>query len=318
MDVTAPAAPRPARPVAASTWNLVKTYGRGDAAVQALDGVSLQIPAARFTAIMGPSGSGKSTLMHLLAGLDTATSGQVMLGETDLTACNDAQLTALRRDRIGYVFQSFNLLPQLTAEQNIELPARLAGRAIGPAWRAMLIDLLGIGRRLGHRPTELSGGQQQRVAVARALLGQPEVVFADEPTGNLDTTSGQELLDLLRGSVRNIGQTVVMVTHDPIAASYADEVVLLRDGQMVGVLPNPRPDTVLAALSSLSRTAAPNGRPAGAPQGQPAGAPNGQPAGAPHGQPVGVPPGQPAGVPYGRPAGARHGRHAGPQMRAGA
>jgi putative ABC transport system ATP-binding protein len=324
--VSAPAAPRPPLPVAASTWNLVKTYGRGDAAVQALDGVSLQIPAARFTAIMGPSGSGKSTLMHLLAGLDTATSGQVMLGGTDLTACNDAQLTALRRDRIGYVFQSFNLLPQLTAEQNIELPARLAGRAVDPAWRAMLIDLLGIGSRLGHRPTELSGGQQQRVAVARALLGRPEVVFADEPTGNLDTASGQELLDLLRGSVRNIGQTVVMVTHDPIAASYADEVVLLRDGQLAGVLPNPRPDTVLAALSSLSRAAPPNGRPAGAPQGQdgghhgqPVGPPPGQPVGPPQGQPVGPPHGQPVGVPYGGPAGPPLGRHAGPpQTRAGA
>jgi putative ABC transport system ATP-binding protein len=265
--VTAPAAPRPARPVAASTWNLVKIYGRGDAAVRALDGVSLQIPAARFTAIMGPSGSGKSTLMHLLAGLDTATSGQVWLGATDLTACTDAQLTALRRDRIGYVFQSFNLLPQLTAEQNIELPARLAGRAIDPGWRATLINLLGIGNRLGHRPTELSGGQQQRVAVARALLGRPEVVFADEPTGNLDTGSGHELLDLLRGSVRSIGQTVVMVTHDPIAASYADEVVLLRDGQLAGVLPNPRPDTVLAALSSPSRAGGFDGLPAVAPQG---------------------------------------------------
>jgi putative ABC transport system ATP-binding protein len=277
--VPAPAAPRPLHPVAASTWNLVKIYGRGDVAVRALDGVSLQIPAARFTAIMGPSGSGKSTLMHLLAGLDTASSGQVMLGGTDLTACNDAQLTALRRDRIGYVFQSFNLLPQLTAEQNIELPARLAGRQIDPAWRAMLVDLLGIGRRLGHRPTELSGGQQQRVAVARALLGRPEVVFADEPTGNLDTASGHELLDLLRGSVRNIGQTVVMVTHDPIAASYADEVVLLRDGQLAGVLPNPRPDTVLAALSSLSRAGGPQGRPASPPHGQVAGPPHRQFAG---------------------------------------
>jgi putative ABC transport system ATP-binding protein len=316
--VTTAAAPRSAPAVAASAWNLVKIYGRGDAAVRALDGVSLQIPAARFTAIMGPSGSGKSTLMHLLAGLDTATSGQVMLGGTDLTACNDAQLTALRRDRIGYVFQSFNLLPQLTAEQNIELPARLSGRSIDQTWRAMLIDLLGIGMRLGHRPTELSGGQQQRVAVARALLGRPEVVFADEPTGNLDTASGHELLDLLRGSVRNIGQTVVMVTHDPIAASYADEVILLRDGQLAGVLPNPRPDSVLAALSSLSRTAAPNGMSAGGPQAQPVGGPHGQPVGPPHIQHTGLPHGQPVGAPYGGPAGAPRGRHAGPQTRAGA
>jgi putative ABC transport system ATP-binding protein len=296
------AAPRPAPAVAAATWNLTKIYGSGDAAVRALDGVSLQIPAARFTAIMGPSGSGKSTLMHLLAGLDTATSGQVMLGGTDLTGCSDAQLTALRRDRIGFVFQSFNLLPQLTAEQNIELPARLAGRPIDPAWRATLVDLLGIGRRLGHRPTELSGGQQQRVAVARALLGRPEVVIADEPTGNLDTVSGHELLDLLRGSVRSIGQTVVMVTHDPVAASYADEVVLLRDGRLAGVLPNPRPDTVLAALSSLSRSPAPDGPPPGSPHGQPQGGP---PPGPPHGGP-------PPGPPHPGPPAAPHGRSTGP------
>ncbi|TQM38548.1 ABC transporter ATP-binding protein [Pseudonocardia cypriaca] len=298
--MTAPAAPRPARPVAASTWNLVKIYGRGAAAVQALNGVSLQIPAARFTAIMGPSGSGKSTLMHLLAGLDTATSGQVRLGETDLTRCSDAHLTALRRDRIGYVFQSFNLLPQLTAEQNIELPARLAGRAIDPGWRSMLIGMLGLGNRMRHRPTELSGGQQQRVAVARALLGRPEVVFADEPTGNLDTASGHELLDLLRGSVRNTGQTVVMVTHDPIAASYADEVVLLRDGHLAGVLPNPRPDTVLAALSSLSRAGGLGGRPGG-PHGGPPRPPDTGPM--PEQPWDGPPPGRFAGPPM-RPAGA--------------
>jgi putative ABC transport system ATP-binding protein len=201
---------------------------------------------------MGPSGSGKSTLMHLLAGLDTATAGRVLLGDTDLTTCSDAQLTALRRDRIGFVFQAFNLLPQLTAEQNIELPARLAGRRPDPGWRAALVELLGIGNRLRHRPTELSGGQQQRVAVARALLGRPEVVFADEPTGNLDTASGHELLNLLRRSVRDFGQTVVMVTHDPVAASFADEVVLLRDGRVAGSVPRPRPDTVMAALSAVS------------------------------------------------------------------
>jgi putative ABC transport system ATP-binding protein len=229
----------------------VKIHGRGDAAVRALDGVDVVIPAARFTAIMGPSGSGKSTLMHLLAGLDTATSGHVLLGDTDLTTCSDAQLTALRRDRIGFVFQSFNLLPQLTAAQNIELPAKLAGRKPDPGWRDHLVGLLGIADRLNHRPTQMSGGQQQRVAVARALLGRPEVVFADEPTGNLDTASGQELLHLLRTSVQQLGQTVVMVTHDPVAASFADEVVLLRDGRVAGSLPHPRPDTVLAALSSL-------------------------------------------------------------------
>jgi putative ABC transport system ATP-binding protein len=275
--VTTAAAPQAAR-AAATTWDLAKIYGRGDAAVHALNGVSLQIPAARFTAIMGPSGSGKSTLMHLLAGLDTATSGKVLLGDTDLTECNDGQLTALRRERIGFVFQSFNLLPQLTAAQNIELPARMAGRPIDPAWRSTLIDLLGIGARMAHRPTQMSGGQQQRVAVARALVGRPEVVFADEPTGNLDTTSGHELLDLLRTSVRNMGQTVVMVTHDPIAASYADEVVLLRDGQLAGRLPNPRPDSVLAALSSLSGPAGPTG-PSGPRHGPPPGSHGGPPPG---------------------------------------
>jgi putative ABC transport system ATP-binding protein len=250
--VTTAAAPRPTYAAAATTTDLVKVYGRGDAAVRALDGVNLAIPAAHFTAIMGPSGSGKSTLMHLLAGLDTATSGRVALGATDLTACSDAQLTALRRDRIGFVFQNFNLLPQLTARQNIELPARLAGRRTDPGWYSVLVDLLGIGARMDHRPTQLSGGQQQRVAVARALLGRPEVVFADEPTGNLDTASGHELLHLLRRSVREFGQTVVMVTHDPVAASFADGVILLRDGRLAGGMANPRPETVLAALSTLS------------------------------------------------------------------
>ncbi|GAA3090543.1 ABC transporter ATP-binding protein [Pseudonocardia yunnanensis] len=246
-----PVAARHLRP-AARAIGLMKVHGRGDAAVRALDGVDLTVPAARFTAIMGPSGSGKSTLMHLLAGLDTATSGHVLLGDTDLGACSDAQLTALRRDRIGFVFQAFNLLPQLTAEQNIDLPARLAGRRPDRAWRDHLVGLLGIADRLTHRPTQLSGGQQQRVAVARALLGRPEVVFADEPTGNLDTASGHELLHLLRTSVRDLGQTVVMVTHDPVAASFADEVVLLRDGTVAGWLPDPRPESVLSALSALS------------------------------------------------------------------
>jgi putative ABC transport system ATP-binding protein len=239
-----------ADPRAMRTTDLVKVYGRGGAAVRALDGVSLDVPAGRFTAIMGPSGSGKSTLMHLMAGLDTATSGSVRLGGVELTRCTDAQLTAVRRDRVGFVFQAFNLLPQLTAEQNIDLPARLAGRHPDPHRRAELIDLLGLRARLGHRPAELSGGQQQRVALARALLGQPDVVFADEPTGNLDTTTGQEVLELLRHSVHRLGQTVVMVTHDPVAASYADEAVLLRDGRLAGSLTSPRPETVVAALRS--------------------------------------------------------------------
>ncbi len=220
-------------PPAASTTDLVKTYGRGPAAVRALDGVSLDIPAGRFTAVMGPSGSGKSTLMHLLAGLDTATAGTVRLGGTDLTTCSDAELTRIRRDRVGFVFQSFNLLPQLTAAQNIDLPARLAGRRPDPEWRSTLVDLLGLTDRLGHRPAELSGGQQQRVAMARALLGRPEVVFADEPTGNLDSAAGREVLALLGTAVRDLGGTVVMVTHDPVAAGHADEVLLMRDGRCV-------------------------------------------------------------------------------------
>ena len=243
-------------PACATTVDLVKVHGRGGSAVRALDGVSLRIPAGMFTAVMGPSGSGKSTLLHCLAGLDTATSGRVLLGDTDLGTLSDAQLTAVRRDRLGFVFQSFNLLPQLTAAQNIDLPARIAGRRPDPMWRASLIDLLGIGDRLDHRPSELSGGQQQRVAVARALLGRPEIVFADEPTGNLDTASGHELLDLLRTSVRELGRSVVMVTHDPVAASFADGVLLLCDGRVAGSLPDPRPETVLAALSSLSGAAA--------------------------------------------------------------
>jgi putative ABC transport system ATP-binding protein len=237
---------------AARAVGLVKTYGRGAAAVHALDGVTLDVPAAAFTAIMGPSGSGKSTLMHLLAGLDTATSGQVFLGDTDLGACGDRELTAIRRDRIGFVFQSFNLLPQLTAAQNIDLPTQLAGRRVDPAWREGLVELLDLADRLGHRPSELSGGQQQRVALARALLGRPEIVFADEPTGNLDTAGGHEVLALLQRSVRDLGGTVVMVTHDPVAASYADGVLLLRDGRLAGTLVAPRPDTVLAALAELS------------------------------------------------------------------
>jgi putative ABC transport system ATP-binding protein len=237
---------------AVRTVDLVKVYGRGPAAVRALDGVGLDVPAGRFTAIMGPSGSGKSTLMHLMAGLDSATSGSVRLGGIELTRCSDAQLTAVRRDRIGFVFQAFNLLPQLTAEQNLDLPARLAGRRPDPARRAQLIELLGLGPRLKHRPAELSGGQQQRLALARALLGRPEAIFADEPTGNLDTVTGHEVLDLLRRSVRELGQTVVMVTHDPVAASFADEVVLLRDGRLAGGLRDPRPDTVLAALAGLA------------------------------------------------------------------
>ncbi|MGI5129562.1 ABC transporter ATP-binding protein [Pseudonocardia sp. CA-107938] len=245
--------PTVARTVAVAATALVKTYGRGDAAVDALAGVDVAIPAGRFTAIMGPSGSGKSTLMHLLAGLDVPTSGSVVLGDTDLGGCTDAQLTVVRRDRVGFVFQSFNLLPQLTAEQNIELPVRLAGRAVDAGWRDQLVGLLGLRDRLQHRPPELSGGQQQRVALARALLGRPEVVFADEPTGNLDSHSGREVLELLHRSVHELGQTVVMVTHDPAAASYADEVLMLRDGLLAGIVRDPRPQAIQDALAELSR-----------------------------------------------------------------
>ncbi|WP_246843276.1 ABC transporter ATP-binding protein [Allokutzneria sp. NRRL B-24872] len=237
--------------VAARTVGLVKVYGSGEAAVRALDGVDLDIHAGKFTAIMGPSGSGKSTMMHCLAGLDAASGGGVLLGTTDLTTLSDRDLTTLRRDRIGFVFQSFNLLPQLTALQNILLPLELAGRQPDKQWLDMLVGVLGLGQRLGHRPSELSGGQQQRVAVARALVTRPEVVFADEPTGNLDSRSGHELLNLLRRSVHEFGQTVVMVTHDPVAATFADRVVLLADGKLAGEIFRPTQDSVLDALRRL-------------------------------------------------------------------
>ncbi|MEV0899334.1 ABC transporter ATP-binding protein [Actinoplanes sp. NPDC049802] len=231
--------------------DLTKVYGSGETAVSALAGVTLDFPAGRFTAIMGPSGSGKSTLMHCAAGLDTATGGTVRLGDTDLTRLRDAELTRLRRDRIGFIFQAFNLLPMLTAEQNITLPLELAGRTPDRDWLAHLVDVLGLRERLGHRPAQLSGGQQQRVACARALLGRPEVIFADEPTGNLDSAASGEVLAFLRRCVREMGQTVVMVTHDPVAAGYADEVVLLRDGRPAGSIDEPTPDSVLAALKLL-------------------------------------------------------------------
>ncbi|WP_425491589.1 ABC transporter ATP-binding protein [Kineococcus aurantiacus] len=239
-----------ARP-AVRAVGLRRTYGRGDAAVHALAGVDVEFARGEFTAIMGPSGSGKSTLMHCLAGLDTATAGQVFLGDTELTALRDRDLTRLRRERVGFVFQSFNLLPVLDAAENVLLPLRLAGRTPDRAWYEDVVRRLGLTRRLHHRPHELSGGQQQRVAVARALLPRPDVVFADEPTGNLDSRAGAEVLSLLRDSVREIGQTVVMVTHDPVAASYADRVVLLADGRLAGGLTRPTPDDVLDALRTL-------------------------------------------------------------------
>ncbi|HET9656005.1 MAG TPA: ABC transporter ATP-binding protein [Kineosporiaceae bacterium] len=234
---------------------LRKVYGSGPTAVTALDGVDVAFESAQLTAIMGPSGSGKSTLMHCLAGLDSATAGQVFLGQTELTKLSDNDLTLLRRERIGFVFQSFNLLPMFTARQNITLPLELAGaRNLSRTrqdWLDTLIATLGLGDRLEHRPSELSGGQQQRVAIARALISRPEVVFADEPTGNLDSRSGGEVLAFLRRSVRELGQTIVLVTHDPVAASYADRVVLLADGRLAGEIHDPTPESVLAGLDAL-------------------------------------------------------------------
>lgn len=236
---------------------LRKVYGSGEAAVAALDGVDLEFGAGRFTAVMGPSGSGKSTLLHCVAGLDTVTAGRIGyadpdgVGWTDITTLPDRALTHFRRDRIGFVFQSFNLLPTLTAEQNILLPLDLAGRRVDRSWFDGLVTTLGIADRLRHRPAELSGGQQQRVACARALVTRPTVVFADEPTGNLDSRSSVEVLSFLRRSVRELGQTVVMVTHDPSAASYADRAILVADGRIARDIDMPEPQEVLDALGSL-------------------------------------------------------------------
>jgi putative ABC transport system ATP-binding protein len=219
--------------------------------VTALNGVSVEIAAGRFTAIMGPSGSGKSTLMHCLAGLDSVTRGEVTLGDTVLSALNDDERTRLRRERIGFVFQALNLLPAFTARQNVLLPLDLAGQQPDEAWFASLIATLGIGDRLEHRPSELSGGQQQRVAIARALLPRPDVVFADEPTGNLDSRSGHQVLEFLQRTVREHGQTVVMVTHDPLAAAWADRVIMLADGQIVRTIDAPTTERVMAALGEI-------------------------------------------------------------------
>ncbi|WP_019483040.1 ABC transporter ATP-binding protein [Arthrobacter sp. TB 23] len=236
---------------AASADSLSKTYGRADTRVHALKEVSVTFERARFTAIMGPSGSGKSTLMHCLAGLDTADSGRVRIGDTELTGLSDNELTRLRRDRIGFVFQAYNLIPTLTAEQNITLPVALAGGTVDSQWLTEVCATLGLADRLTHRPHELSGGQQQRVAVARALLTRPDVLFGDEPTGNLDSRSGAEVLSLLRRSTREMGQSIIMVTHDPVAASYADSVLLMNDGELVGQLDRSTPDVISQALAGL-------------------------------------------------------------------
>ncbi|MER7459579.1 ABC transporter ATP-binding protein [Micromonospora sp. NPDC126480] len=254
----APPAPATAG-VAVTAHGLTRRYGTGPAAVLALDGVDVDFAAGAFTAIMGPSGSGKSTLLHCLAGLDRPDGGTVRVGGTDLGRLDDRGLTLLRRDRIGFVFQTFNLLPALTAEENVVLPMAIAGRRPDPAWLRQVVAAVGLGDRLRHRPAELSGGQQQRVAVARALITKPWVIFADEPTGNLDSRSGAEVLRLLREAVDSLGQSVVMVTHDPVAASHADRVVFLADGRFVRDLAEPTAERVLDALAGLDPARRPTG-----------------------------------------------------------
>ncbi|MEU5897730.1 MULTISPECIES: ABC transporter ATP-binding protein [Streptomyces] len=247
---TTPFAAR-ATAVAARATDLSKVYGQGETQVVALDHVSVDFGQGEFTAIMGPSGSGKSTLMHCVAGLDSFSSGSVRIGETELSTLKDKQLTKLRRDKIGFIFQAFNLLPTLTALENITLPMDIAGRKPDKRWLEQVIEMVGLSGRLSHRPTELSGGQQQRVAVARALASQPEIIFGDEPTGNLDSRSGAEVLGFLRNSVRDLGQTVVMVTHDPVAASYADRVIFLADGRVVDEMHRPTADGVLDRMKDF-------------------------------------------------------------------
>lgn len=241
----------PGRGTVARARGLTKAYGTGETAVVALDSVDVDIARGRFTAVMGPSGSGKSTLMHCLAGLDTVSAGQVWLGDTEITGLKDSELTRLRRDRIGFVFQSFNLIPTLTAAENITLPMDIAGRKPEPGWVDQVIDRLGLRDRLGHRPAQLSGGQQQRVACARALASQPELIFADEPTGNLDSRSGLEVLGFLRSAVDDLGQSVVMVTHDPGAAAHSDLVLFLGDGRIVDRMERPTADTVLERMKAF-------------------------------------------------------------------
>ncbi|MGH2541039.1 MAG: ABC transporter ATP-binding protein [Actinomycetota bacterium] len=236
---------------AARAEQLRKVYGEGDAAVEALRGVTIEFVKGEFTAIMGPSGSGKSTLLHCIAGLDSPTEGRVFIGDVDLTGLSEKQLTALRRDKVGFVFQAFNLVPTLTAAENITLPLDIAGRDVEREWYDQVVDTIGLGDRLGHRPSQLSGGQQQRVASARAMVSRPEIVFADEPTGNLDSRSGAELLGFLREAVTTYGQTIVMVTHDAGAASYSDRVVFLGDGLVVDEMREPTAERVLDRLKSL-------------------------------------------------------------------
>jgi putative ABC transport system ATP-binding protein len=243
MEAASPSAP--ARAAAARADQAVKVYGSGDTAVRALDGVTVELPAGRYTAVMGPSGSGKSTLMHCVAGLDDLTSGRVYIGDTELGALSDKERTLLRRKQVGFVFQSYNLIPSLTAAENISLPLRLSGDQPDAEWLDNVIATVGLGDRLTHRPSELSGGQQQRVAVARALASRPALVMTDEPTGNLDSRAGAEILEFLRRAVDEMDQTVVMVTHDPNAASYSDDVLFLADGRIVDEMAEPSAERVL-------------------------------------------------------------------------
>jgi putative ABC transport system ATP-binding protein len=233
---------------AARTQDAVKIYGKGQTEVRALDGVSVEFTAGRFTAIMGPSGSGKSTLLHCAAGLDSLTSGKAFIGDSDLSTLNDHRLTILRRDHVGFIFQAYNLVPTISAAENITLPLLLAGRKPDQAWLDQIVTSIGIADRLSHRPDEMSGGQQQRVAVARALASRPEIIFADEPTGNLDSRAGAGVLEFMRQAVDEMRQTIVMVTHDPIAASYADRIVFLADGQIVDEMHQPTAETVLERM----------------------------------------------------------------------
>lgn len=238
-------------PVAARAINLEKKYGQGETAVRALRGVNVEFETGKLTAIMGPSGSGKSTLMHCLAGLDSITGGNCFIGNTEISSMKDKEITALRRDHLGFIFQSFNLVPTLTARENITLPSDIAGRPVDESWFDEVTKRLGLSERLGHRPSELSGGQQQRVACARALVSKPHIVFGDEPTGNLDSNSSTEVLNILRTAVDSDGQTVVIVTHDPRAASFADRVIFLADGQIVEDLKHPSAESILSTMAKI-------------------------------------------------------------------
>jgi len=257
QDSATPTDPPPAGTAvaipAARAVDAVKVYGGGDYGVTALDSISVEIDRGHFAAIMGPSGSGKSTLLHCLAGLDTLTSGQVFIGGTDLSTLNDDDLTILRREKVGFVFQAFNLIPTLTAQENIVLPMTIGGKKPDQDWLDTVISTLGLGDRLSHKPSELSGGQQQRVAAARALASRPEIIFADEPSGNLDSNSGRELLTFLQQAVTDFNQTIVMVTHDPIAASYSERVIFLADGKTAGQLLDPTADDILDRMKNLER-----------------------------------------------------------------